>query len=439
MRELADRGWDATLLTGSRTDLADAADAADFFAPATAAGARLSKVDYTAALTAKHEGRAVPTDAMPMHSSYEDRPGAEDGVFAVLDDRELEIQVEAWARQLLAAGAGRSDLLLLHHLTPMHEAAARLFPEIPVVSHIHGSELLMLEAIEEDPGRWPHGPRWRERLRDWAALSASLIVNDPSGAERAAALLDFPIENIIVLPNGFDADFHPVPVDASALWRRHLVADPQGWAPRGEPGSIAYTEEDVGLLEAATVLLYVGRFTAVKRLSLLIETFVGARNRFATPTALVLLGGFPGEWEGEHPADALERLGAEGVYLAGWHSHSALPAFLAASDLLVHPAVREQFGLVIVEAMACGVPAVAVNRGGPAGIIEDPETGWLVEPDSAGDLADAMVEAVNHPVDRRERGRAAAVSANERFAWGQIGDELSGRLAETVRPARVES
>ena len=51
--------------------------------------------------------------------------------------------------------------------------------------------------------------------------------------------------------------------------------------------------------------------------------------------------------------------------------------------MLVHASVREQFGQVLVEAMACGVPPIAVERGGPATIVDHGQTGWLVEPDDA--------------------------------------------------------
>ena len=107
------------------------------------------------------------------------------------------------------------------------------------------------------------------------------------------------------------------------------------------------------------MLLYTGRFTEVKRLPLLIEAFARARPRFRTRTALVLLGGYPGEWEGEHPIETIERLGLSDVFLAGWHSHEELPDFINAADLLVHASVKEQFGQVLVEAMACGLPVIA--------------------------------------------------------------------------------
>ena len=44
---------------------------------------------------------------------------------------------------------------------------------MPVVGHLHGTELLMLEAIEADPGRWAHGPAWAERMRALGGAAAS--------------------------------------------------------------------------------------------------------------------------------------------------------------------------------------------------------------------------------------------------------------------------
>ena len=93
-----------------------------------------------------------------MHPSYEDRAGAPDRVFARLDDADAERQVAAWARALQSVGAAHADVLHLHHLTPIHEAARRAAPDVPVVGHLHGTELLMLEAIDARPRRWASGP-----------------------------------------------------------------------------------------------------------------------------------------------------------------------------------------------------------------------------------------------------------------------------------------
>ena len=69
--------------------------------------------------------------------------------------------------------------------------------------------------------------------------------------------------------------------------------------------------------------------------------------------------------------------------------------------------MAEQFGQVLIEAMACGLPVIAVDRGGPTTIVDDPLTGWLVEPDDVEALAEAMAAAMNDPEDRRRRGERA--------------------------------
>jgi glycosyltransferase involved in cell wall biosynthesis len=240
------------------------------------------------------------------------------------------------------------------------------------------------------------------------------------------------------MPNGFEPHrMHRIEVDRAAHWHEHLVEHPRGWRPGGDEGTVRYTAADAAAVARGPVVLSVGRFTAVKRVPLLIEAFAAARDRFAEPASLVLLGGHPGEWEGEHPLETVERLGAEGVFLAGWHDHDTLPAFLSAADVLALASVREQFGQVLVEAMAAELPLIAVDRFGPAEIVEPGVTGWLVEPDDAAGLADALVEAVGDRAERVRRGAAARVAAEERYAWPALAQRLADTLDDVVseRPA----
>jgi glycosyltransferase involved in cell wall biosynthesis len=151
---------------------------------------------------------------------------------------------------------------------------------------------------------------------------------------------------------------------------------------------------------------------------------------------LVLVGGHPGEWEGEHPAESIERLGLRDVLLAGWHDQSELPELMAASDLLVLPSARESFGQVIVEAMACGVPAVASAALGPALIIDDGETGWLFDIHDRDGLTDALVDAVNRPAERMRRAKLGEQAALDRFTWPAIAGELEQILAEAAGRSR---
>jgi glycosyltransferase involved in cell wall biosynthesis len=409
-RQLGVQGLDVTLLTGSRTDLGTTSDAGHFYR-----GLDVRAVDFTPALTSPAPLRfSGPPGTAPMHASFEDRPGAPDAVLASLDQDAFELQVEAWSRELLRAADDGVDRLYLHHLTPLNEAAARVLPDVPMIGHVHGTELLMLEQIEAGaPDGWAHAGAWRERLHRWAARCERIVVNDESGLTRAARLLGVPPERFVVIPNGFEPTFAPRPTDREEVWQRVLG----GEVPRG------------------TVFASVGRYPAVKRLPFLIEAFADAHRRSEAPMSLVLIGGHPGEWEGEHPQATIERLSVADVHLAGWHAHEELPGLLNAADALVHAAEAEQFGQVLIEAMACELPVIAVDRAGPSTIVDDPDTGWLVEPDDRDALADAMVAAVADPQGRRLRGRRARGQVVGRYAWSEIGREMTALLRDAVVPA----
>ena len=308
VRGLRDEGCAVRLVAGSRSDLGTHGDARSFYGDVRA-------VSFDAALASHDPMRyhGGPGSA-PLHPSYEDRPGAPDVVFAMLDDLEYENQVQAWSRELALAGARGADVLHLHHLTPINEAARRVAPEVPVVGQIHGTELLMLERIAEGaPAGWRHAERWAERMRRWAQDCARLVVT-PSGVRRAVELLAVPADRVLAVPNGVDIDlFAPRPIDRAAFWRRVLVEDPEGWLAGQAPGSARYDDGAVACLTDGVAIVYVGRFTAIKRLDRLIAAFGHAQKSFARAAGLVLVGGHPGEWEGEHPADTAARLGAPRV------------------------------------------------------------------------------------------------------------------------------
>ena len=437
-RALPGAGWDVTLLAGSLGSPGELSHAASFYA-----GIDVRPFDYADALRAPDPLRAP----RPLHPSYEDRPGAPDRVFAAVDDGAYERMVAAWQNALAEAGAAGADLLHLHHLTPINEAAVRSFPDLPVVGHLHGTELLMLRAIAEGPpAGWTHAERWAERLRRWAAHCRRLLVLSPDALERVPELVGVPAERLAWAPNGFDPElFDRRPLSRDEVrghWRRWLVDDPRGWDRSGRPGSVSYTEGDLEAFGGGPVLLFVGRFTSVKRIGLLVRAYARAHPRFGVRAPLVILGGYPGEWEGEHPADAIAavdpRAGRD-VFLAGWRGHEELPAALHASDLLVLPSVHEQFGQVLVEAMACGLPVIAVNAHGPATIVDHGRTGWLVPPDDEEALAGAMVEAVRDDAERARRGEAAYRDSRSKYAWPALARKLAevydGVLAESIAGA----
>jgi glycosyltransferase involved in cell wall biosynthesis len=404
------------------------------------------------------------TEPVPMHPSYEARSDVPDRDFALVDPVRAGLQISAWQRTF-ARVRDVPDLLHLHHLTPLTAAARLRWPAAPVLVSLHGTELKWLsrqqpgsadaagphgvagasgaQGVADAPGQRGADPvrhveAWAEHMRRWARIARYLTV--PSEADRgtAASVLGIDPGRIVVLGSGVATDrFKPRPLRGRrrlAQWRRWLVDDPRGWDESCRPGSVRYTEADLAeFVEPKTgadkpVLLFVGRFTAVKRLTLLIDVHRRLRallGQAAPP--LVIWGGMPGEWEGTHPVTTVRRQALRGVFFIGMREHDDLPLGLNCSDLLVAPSVDESFGQVYVEALAAGIPVVATRTGGPATLVVTHGSracGWLAAPDDGDDLLRCIVEALADPVERQRRGRAGRVLVESKHTWQMVVERL---------------
>ena len=182
-------------------------------------------------------------------------------------------------------------------------------------------------------------------------------------------------------------------------------------------------------------MIFAGRFMRFKRLQLLIEAHHLMRITTDTDSVLVVAGGFPGEWEGEHPYDTVQRLGAQGVFFTGWHDHDELAEMLTCSDVFAAPSVDEPFGLVYLEAMAAGLPPIATTTGGPMAFINVDHrrpTGWLVPPDDVDATARALTAAVADPAARSQRGRRAARFVREHYSWQSSAQAFTDLYGEVI-------
>ena len=476
------KGWPVRLFTGSLGEPGAAANAATFFA-----GLELAAADFTPAVEAFERGDDPMAVAIPLHPSFEDRVGAPDRLFASLDDREAERQVAAWQRLFAEGGAAEAAIGHLHHLTPQHEALARVAPNLPVVAHLHGTELKMLDGIRrrrelavrlgtdlrgmaEDAAKWRaeaqlpdaerelfqstrweawrHGDAWEARQQANARRANQLIAISPHDRDEAVRLLGVDASRIEVSSNGIDAELfdrhRPGQGERRARWRAWLVDDPRGWDASAVAGSVRYGADDLAVFtdpktgEANPVLLYVGRFLGFKRVPLLVRAYQRARSSFERPAPLVVWGGYPGEWEGEHPVEVARSGGSEGIFFTGWRGHDELTEGLNAADALVAPSVDEPFGQVYLEAMACGLPVVATATGGPLSFVNTAPgrpNGWLVDPDDEAALAATLIEVVNDAPKRLARGEAAYEQIRGAYAWDTVATRVAslyeGMLATT--------
>ena len=463
--QLRASGHPSRVFAGSLGSPGDYSHAPTFYDPD-----HLIASDYNPA--ASVHGAGDPLEApVPMHPSYEDRPGVADRVFAAVAPHTNTHLEDYWTRQFAAHRAGEAGLLHLHHLTPQHAAARRL--ERTVVTTLHGTDIKFLQhaldrvrrardagatlaelARRERPAaspapagsaserwnQWTHSAYWIQTLREYAQASSHIVTVSEQDQALARDLLHVPEHRIEVIPNGVDTTlFHPAPAPDDAarrrLLQRWLVHDPHGWTPTGGPGTVSYTPADVDRLlrddhgRRRPLLLWVGRFLGFKRLDLLLHAFAALTKNAPVRPALLLLGGFPGEWEGEHPHALAERLGlAADVYFAGWRPHTDLTEALNASDLFVTPSIGEPFGLVCLEAMATATPVVAAASGGPLATINPsgPQpTGWLTVPGDADDLAATLLSAITNPQEITRRGHNARRFVLLHYSWQTIADRYA--------------
>ncbi|TFW27403.1 glycosyltransferase family 4 protein [Massilia horti] len=179
--------------------------------------------------------------------------------------------------------------------------------------------------------------------------------------------------------------------------------------------------EHLWLPPATRLLVYAGRFTPEKKLMVLID----AVRKLGRPYHLVLIGG--GEQLPRYP---------QLTFIPFKRDQRQLARLLASCDVLVHPGDCETFGLIVLEAMACGLPVVATRGGGVAELVCE-QTGVLAEPNSADSLAEAI--AAVYERDMAQMGINARRKAEEQYDWNQILPQLlqryGGLLAGGARAA----
>jgi len=190
----------------------------------------------------------------------------------------------------------------------------------------------------------------------------------------------------------------------------HLAADDvsETPAPRDARRRI---EAEFGLTEP--FLLFVGTIEPRKNLSGLIHAFAAAQRMKNIPHRLVVLG--KRGWRCADVYRLPERLGVGGkVKFLGYVPREELLNFYAAADALIYPSFYEGFGLPVLEAMTCGTPVVASNRGALPEIANG--AALLVEPCDIGDMAEAILRIIADS-DLRRRLRSRGLERAREFSW----------------------
>ncbi|HET9110196.1 MAG TPA: glycosyltransferase [Ktedonobacterales bacterium] len=188
-------------------------------------------------------------------------------------------------------------------------------------------------------------------------------------------------------------------------------------------------------LDDTPTLLFVGRLDPIKGIDLLLESVAQMR----TPARLLVVGGDPaGDPEVERLRAHAAELGlAERVRFPGAVPQRELPTYYHAVDAVVVASRYESFGLVAVEALACGAAVVASAAGGLPSIVREGENGLLVRWRSPQAFAE-RIDLLLSDEALRERMQVNARASVEQFDWQRIGDRVRDLYQElTAEDARV--
>ncbi len=189
-------------------------------------------------------------------------------------------------------------------------------------------------------------------------------------------------------------------------------------------------------------IVSVGRLVPRKGMDLVIRALRILRDGGHDDVELVLVGG-PGNaarLEEDPEAQRLKALAAElgladRVVLAGQVGREDMPAMLRSADVVVCAPWYEPFGIVPLEAMACGVPVVTAAVGGLVDTVVDGRTGKHVPPQDPGAIAEAVAGILGSPEDAGEFGRNGYRRVRARYSWNRIAADTEKAYLLTLRSA----
>ncbi len=247
--------------------------------------------------------------------------------------------------------------------------------------------------------------------------AAGEVLGRPGAVERRFRRFKAPLHAALGWLTATLADvvLAPSAVTAEEI-RRDYGVERVGVLPNVTGGlAVADVVEDVGKTVdggSAGYLLFVGRLRIRKGVEVLLAALARLAPRF--PTARLLVAG-----DGEHREELLARtvtlgLGSVVVFL-GRADAGRVRALLAGARALVVPSIYEGMPLVVLEAMAAGVPVVASAVSGIPEVVLDGETGWLVPPEDPPALAAALAAVLEGPAEARRRGAAGKARVAEQF------------------------
>jgi glycosyltransferase involved in cell wall biosynthesis len=313
---------------------------------------------------------------------------------------------------------------LLPHLDEFADGVAP-YLQADEVFHSHYWDGGYVASRLRNDHRWFHSTHSLGRIKQLSLPDASRYQYDDRirieemvyrGCDRVFALTSIereqinthygvPERQILVIPPGVDTGLFRPRSDAS-VYRSAL-----------------------GLPERTTVLT-LGRLDERKGLDLFVRAAGHLRAQLSEGAPSFVMSAGEGASDRTSDGQSLSRLIQElslgpAVTWRPVVSETDLPSYYNAADLFVLPSRYEPFGIVMLEAMASGIPVVATRNGGPATVIEHGRDGLLGDPEDVASFAALLRQLTENPQQREAFGRQARIKVEAQYAWTVIADRFS--------------
>lgn len=372
---------------------------------------RLAKAGVEIEIFTRTTGRDLPARAelapgvMVRHISA--------GPFEGLAKEDLPAQLCAFTHGVLGVEASRPpghyDLLASHYwLSGQVGWLAKDRWGVPLVHTAHTLAKVKNRRLADGDRAEPMGRVVGEE--QVVEQSDRLIANTPTEARELIDLYGAPLDRVAVVAPGVDLD-------------------------RFRPADRASARARLGLPQRAKIIAFVGRIQPLKAPDVLIR----ALAELSDPDAVALIVGGPSGSGLDRPTSLIELAAALGVrdrvrFLPP-QAGDRLADVYRAADLVAVPSHNESFGLVALEAQACGTPVVAAAVGGLVTAVRDEVSGVLVDGHAAADWARVLDRLLAEPGRRAELAAGAVRHAYD-FSWDHTADRLLGVYGEAMTEHR---
>ena len=345
-------------------------------------GVRLHPVYFTN----PDEPHATDEDALPFNFPCFTTHPVSVVAFADLLEAETEAYLKAFKQAIdEEVRDWHPDIIHGQHVWALSSLAADC--GVPLVLTAHGTDLMGYD-------KWPEMRHYAETAMDACAKVICISADNEKLVRKA-----FPqhASKIVRMRNGYNPDiFYPQDLDRAEVLGSHGVDS-----------------------EGKDVILFAGKMARFKGIDILMDA--AATYEAQLPNAITVLAG-DGEERANLEAQA-ERLGLQHVTFIGNVAQAELARLYNVADIDLVPSRREPFGLVAVEAMACGTPVVATNQGGLPDFVNE-SVGALVNPEDSDDLARGIVETLGRALANRAWRDDIADYASSNYSQAAIIREL---------------